>query len=106
MHVPNGAINVVRQPLIMTRISDPIRVQFFAGKVAPKIVSLCASQRVGSFNKMLHDHAVEVMKSNGAIVTPIDLKALDLPVYNPELEGEAFPANAQSLKDALMATGR
>jgi NAD(P)H-dependent FMN reductase len=80
--------------------------QFFAGKAAPKIVSLCASQRVGSFNKMLHDHAVGVMESNGAVVTPIDLNALDLPLYNPELESEAFPSNAQTFKDKLMEAGK
>lgn len=55
---------------------------------------------------MLHDHAVGVMESNGAVVTPIDLKALDLPLYNPELEGESFPSNAQTFKDKLMEAGK
>jgi NAD(P)H-dependent FMN reductase len=80
-------------------------VQFFANKAAPKIVSLCGSNRVGSFNQLLHDHAVDVMKANGAIVTPINLKELDLPLYDPAVEQQAFPANAQALKDHLMDAG-
>jgi NAD(P)H-dependent FMN reductase len=55
---------------------------------------------------MLHDHAVGVMESSGAVVTPIDLNALDLPLYNPELETEAFPSNAQTFKDTLMQAGK
>ena len=79
--------------------------KFFANKAAPKIVSIWGSQRVGSFNKMLHDHAVKVMEANGAIVTSVDLGALNLPLYSPELEGKKFPVNAQKFKDSLIDAG-
>lgn len=46
------------------------------------------------------------MESNGAIVTPIDLEALNLPLYNPELEAKAFPASAQTFKDKLIEAGK
>lgn len=77
--------------------------EFFASKAPPKIVSICASQRAGSFNKMLHDYAVSVMESHGAQVTPVDLHALNLPLYCPELDQTAFPTSAQQLKNHLMA---
>lgn len=81
-------------------------VQFFASKAPPKIVSICASQRAGSFNKMLHDYAVSVMESQGAQVTPVDLHSLNLPLYCPELDQKAFPDSAQKLKNQLMAAGK
>jgi len=55
---------------------------------------------------MLHDHAVGVMKEHGAVVTPVNLHELNLPVYDPSLEESAFPANAQELKNKLMAAGK
>ena len=54
---------------------------------------------------MLHDYAVDVLKVNGADVTPIDLHSLDLPLYNPNEEGGRFPASAQLLKDQLSESG-
>lgn len=54
---------------------------------------------------MLHDHAVRVMESHGAVVVPVDLAALDLPLYSPEIESKAFPVNAQKFKDTLVDAG-
>ncbi len=54
---------------------------------------------------MLHDHAVSVMETHGAVVTPIDLNALDLPLYSPELDEKAFPETAQMFKNQLMEAG-
>jgi hypothetical protein len=74
--------------------------------MAPKIVSICGSQRAGSFNKMLHDYAVTSMENkNGAIVTPIDLSALKLPLYDPNEDAVSFPAAAQDLKNQLAESG-
>jgi NADPH-dependent FMN reductase len=79
--------------------------QFFAARAAPKIVSLCGSNRIGSFNQMLHDHAAGILKGHGAVVTPISLKDLDLPLYDPALEATGCPANAQALRDQLISAG-
>jgi len=78
--------------------------EFFANKAAPKILTMCGSQRVGSFNKMLHDYANKTLEKHGAIVTPIDLGALNLPLFNPDDEPTAFPEAAKILKAQLVAT--
>jgi hypothetical protein len=80
--------------------------EFFSQKSCPKILTLCGSQRIGSFNKILHDHAVEVLKKNGAEVTPVDLEELNLPLYNPNDETNSFPAGAKILKAKLVEAGR
>ena len=54
---------------------------------------------------MLHDYAVKSMESRGAVVTPIDLDALQLPLYDPNEEGNAFPEAAQEFKDQLVNSG-
>ena len=69
----------------------------------PTIACICGSQRVGSFNKMLRDAAMERLTEEGAIVVDIDLKLLDLPLYDPDLESENFPASAHNLKNDLIA---
>lgn len=79
--------------------------QFFAQKAAPKIVTLCGSQRIGSFNKAVHDYAVTSLTKNGAEVTRVDLGALKLPLYDPNSEEESFPENAKALKTALQESG-
>ena len=79
--------------------------QFFAQRAAPKIVTLCGSPRIGSFNKMLHDYAVTALQRNGAEVHPIDLEALNLPLYNPNDEENGFPENAKTFKSQLTEAG-
>ena len=79
--------------------------QFFAQKAAPKIVTICGSQRIGSFNKMLHDYAKTTLEKYGAVVTPIDLGALNLPLFNPDDEATAFPEAAKKFKADLVASG-
>lgn len=55
---------------------------------------------------MLSDHANSVLESHGAEVTSVDLEVLNLPLYNPNLEAESFPASAQELKNQLTEAGR
>ena len=62
-------------------------MQFFASKNIPKIVTLCGSQRIGSFNQVIHDYAFESMKEMDYVeVHPINLGELDLPLYDPNKE--------------------
>ena len=67
------------------------------------IACICGSQRTGSFNRMLHDSAMDRLAEEGAAVVTIDLKALNLPLYDPDLESENFPAAAQKLKNDLIS---
>lgn len=67
------------------------------------IVTICGSQREGSFNQMLHDCAVKMLKKRGALVDPINLAELKLPLYDPNDEEDSFPPNAKTLKDKLVA---
>lgn len=76
--------------------------EFFQTLRKPRIVGLCGSQRIGSFNKILHDTALEKLEKEGAIVSCIDLESLNLPLYNPNLEKEHFPESAKTLKSALI----
>lgn len=76
---------------------------FFDGLKKPTIVSICGSQRVGSFNKMLHDAACKKLEEQGAIVQQIDLESLNLPLYNPNEEEAHFPESAKTLKSSLVS---
>ena len=76
-------------------------MQFFASKNIPKIVTLCGSQRNGSFNQMVHDYAVSSFENiiGGAEVTPVNIDELNLPLYDPNKEAnEPFPEKAKYLK--------
>ena len=45
------------------------------------------------------------MERQGAVVTKIDLEALNLPLYNPNDETDNFPGNAKTLKQMLVDSG-
>ena len=68
-------------------------------------MTLCGSQRVGSFNKIVHDSAVRTLQELGATVNVIDLDALNLPLYNPNDEATSFPEAAKALKSQLVDCG-
>ena len=53
----------------------------------------------------MHDYAVEALKEQGAIVTPIDIDALNLPLYNPNDEETSFPESAKTFKSQLVDCG-
>ena len=103
-----GVSSVSSHVILSSEIYDYIHslfIQFFSSKDAPKIVALCGSQRVGSLNKMLHNHAVKVMEQHGAQVNTIDLGSLQLPLYNPDDEERSFPYAAIRFKEALVEAG-
>ena len=55
---------------------------------------------------MVHDYAVTILKKHGAVVTPVDLEALKLPVYDPNIDNEkTFPEAAQKFKNQLIESG-
>ncbi len=65
----------------------------------PRIVSLAASLREGSFNRRLVRVASDGLAAAGAEVTRLDLRDYPLPLYDADLEKwDGLPANAMALK--------
>lgn len=71
----------------------------------PKILALAGSTRSGSFNKKLVRIAAEFARTAGAEVTVIDLRDLDLPLFDQDFEeAHGLPAGAKTLKSLLRAS--
>ena len=68
-----------------------------------KLLALAGSTRSGSLNQALLDLAVTEARAKGAEVTAIRLKDFDLPIYDGDLERDAFPAAARELKALFVA---
>lgn len=67
-----------------------------------KLLVLSGSSRAGSFNAKLANLARELALGEGAQASLLDLRALDLPVYDADIEASAMPAGALGLRDALV----
>ena len=69
----------------------------------PKILAFAGSLREGSLNKKTLAIAVEGARSAGAEVTVIDLRDLDMPIYNADNdEKDGFPENAVKFQELLL----
>lgn len=65
----------------------------------PKILAFAGSTRSGSFNKKLVKVAADAATNAGASVTYLDLRDLELPMYDGDLEAnEGLPEGAMRLK--------
>ncbi len=63
-----------------------------------------ASARAGSLNKKLAAFAAERVRATGCGVSQIDLRALELPLYDGDLEAtQGVPAGAAQLQRAIAA---
>jgi NAD(P)H-dependent FMN reductase len=71
--------------------------------MAAKLLAFAGSTRTGSLNQALLDLAVVEARAKGADVTAIRLKDFDLPLYDGDLEREAFPPAARELKALFVA---
>ena len=70
----------------------------------PRIVTLAASLREGSFNRRLIRVASDGLAAAGADVTRLDLRDYPLPLYDADLEKwDGLPANAMALKAVFAA---
>ncbi len=67
----------------------------------PKILAFAGSLRSASYNKKLARVAADCARAAGADVTYLDLRDLPLPVFDEDLEAQAFPQNATKLKELL-----
>lgn len=69
-----------------------------------KILAFAGSSRAASFNKKLIKVAVKSAQKAGAQVTFIDLKDYPMPLVDQDLEeSSGIPANAQKVKDLMVA---
>lgn len=67
-----------------------------------KLLAISGSNRKGSINAQLLAAAVRSARTLGAEVTELDLRALDLPIYDGDLEDSAgLPSGCRTLKQAL-----
>ncbi|MCR5881137.1 NADPH-dependent FMN reductase [Phenylobacterium sp. J367] len=68
-----------------------------------RLLAFSGSTRTGSLNQALLDLAVREAESRGAEVTAIRLSDFDLPIYDGDLEAQAFPDAARELKALMRA---
>lgn len=70
----------------------------------PKILAFAGSLRSGSYNKKMVRIAAQMARDAGADVTELDLRDLDLPIYDGDLEDEhGLPDGAKQLKKMMKA---
>ena len=67
----------------------------------PRILVTAGSARQGSYNRRLAALAVQAVRALGAEATEIDLRALQLPVYDAEIEAAGLPGGALELRRAM-----
>ncbi len=69
----------------------------------PRILAFAGSTRSDSYNKKLVKVAANAAESTGAAVTYLDLRDLDLPVYDGDLEASSgLPEGAKKLKQLML----
>lgn len=67
---------------------------------SPKLLLISGSARDGSFNQRLAQAAGRHALALGATVTAVDLRALNLPIYDADLQArEGIPAGARQLRE-------
>lgn len=69
---------------------------------ATKLLIFAGSTRTQSFNRRLARAAAEVATGLGAEVTLLELGALDIPLYNADLEGRGTPTDVIRLKQLML----
>ena len=68
----------------------------------PKIVAFAGSLRTGSYNKKLAHFAADAARAAGAEVTLVDLRELNLPVFDQDIEDSTgLPDGAKKFKALL-----
>jgi chromate reductase, NAD(P)H dehydrogenase (quinone) len=66
------------------------------------IIAFSGSSRLNSLNALLLGKAVDIAREKGAVLEIIDLRALDLPIYDGDYEeANGLPDGARIFKEAL-----
>jgi NAD(P)H-dependent FMN reductase len=69
---------------------------------APRLLFMAGSARSGALSVKLRDAARRTADAAGAQTSVLDLRALDLPLYDGDLEArDGVPAGAATLRDAI-----
>lgn len=69
---------------------------------SPRLLAFAGSSRTGSFNRQVLEVAVAAARAAGAEVEVLDLRSLELPLYDQDLEAASgLPAGAKRLKEAM-----
>jgi NAD(P)H-dependent FMN reductase len=67
-----------------------------------KILAFAGSSREGSFSQMLLSYTVEQVRGYGGEVTEVDLRALDLPIYDGDIERDrGLPPGAVHFRNLM-----
>lgn len=66
-----------------------------------KVLGLCGSLRRGSFNRRALALALEMARGRGATATEADLRELNLPMYDGDIEAAGLPEPVRQLKAAI-----
>lgn len=67
----------------------------------PKILAFAGSAREGSLNQKLLSFSIGKVRQHGADVTVVDLRALELPIFDEDLEAHRVPQGAIELRELL-----
>lgn len=67
------------------------------------VVGICGSMRTGSLNRKLLNVVMAHAAAAGVDTSEIDLKSLDLPLYNGDIEAAGMPAHVHELKSRIVA---
>lgn len=66
-----------------------------------KILGICGSLRKDSFNRKLLQNAIALAKGLDVEIEELDLKELNLPIYDGDIEARGFPESVKKLKEAV-----
>ncbi|MCX6779951.1 MAG: NAD(P)H-dependent oxidoreductase [Candidatus Magasanikbacteria bacterium] len=66
-----------------------------------KVLTICGSLRAGSYNRKLLKIAASVAENLGAQVQNADLKVLNLPIYDQDIEDVGMPENVMEFKSMV-----
>ena len=66
-----------------------------------KVVGLCGSLREGSYNKKLLRYAIKLAGDMGIFVKELDLKEINLPLFDADMEGKELPENVRRFKKEI-----
>lgn len=65
-----------------------------------KVIALCGSLRKDSYNRKALAIAKKIATDAGAEVTEFDLRELNLPMYDGDVEAKGFPESVQKIRSA------